>query len=224
MDTDAPESERELRTHKRKHAAGESTRVLLMETAEQLFAVRGIEGVTLREIQHAAGQSNSSVITYHFGSKTGLVHALIRHRHAELDKHRLTALAAMRDAGQLIDPRAVVWLIVRPLIGSIRAGEMFVPFLARLSENPRAYADFWPDDVQAWGSAAVEEVVDEALSTLPQRIRRGRAFQLYNSVLNLLGEHARSHHEISEALLHNYVDGWAALLAAPVSDETLALL
>jgi AcrR family transcriptional regulator len=194
-----------------------------METAERLFAVHGVEGVTLREIQLEAGQSNSSVIAYHFGSKTGLVQALIRHRHTQLDERRIEVLASMLDDEQH-DPRAVVWLIVGPLIGSIRDDEMFVPFLARLSENPRANTDYWPSDVQPWGVAGVEAIIDEALTDLPRRIRRGRSFQLYNSVLNLLGEHARSRHEISEAQLHNYVDGWAALLAAPVSDETRALL
>ena len=35
------------------------------------------------------------------------------------------------------DPREAVWIIVRPLIESIDAGEMFVPFLARVSANTR---------------------------------------------------------------------------------------
>jgi AcrR family transcriptional regulator len=62
---------------RRHHAAGEATRELLMVAAERLFALNGVEGVTLREIQVAAGQANSSVITYHFGSQAGLVRALI---------------------------------------------------------------------------------------------------------------------------------------------------
>ncbi|WP_459979943.1 TetR family transcriptional regulator, partial [Mycobacterium avium] len=54
----------ELRTEsaagaRRRNASGESTRVMLMEVAERLFATRGIEAVTLREIQQAAGQSNT---------------------------------------------------------------------------------------------------------------------------------------------------------------------
>ena len=40
---------------RRRNASGESTRVMLMEVAERLFATRGIEAVTLREIQQAAG-------------------------------------------------------------------------------------------------------------------------------------------------------------------------
>src|SRR3546814_1363010 len=62
---------------KRRHSAGEATRVLLIEAAERLFATRGIDGVTLAQIQLAAGQSNSSVIGYHFGSKDGLVQAIL---------------------------------------------------------------------------------------------------------------------------------------------------
>ncbi|EUA23452.1 bacterial regulatory s, tetR family protein [Mycobacterium xenopi 4042] len=41
---------------RRRNASGEATRVMLMEVAERLFATRGIQAVTLREIQEAAGK------------------------------------------------------------------------------------------------------------------------------------------------------------------------
>ncbi|GGL15395.1 TetR/AcrR family transcriptional regulator [Nocardia jinanensis] len=209
---------------RRKHSTGESTRIALMEAAEQLFAARGVDAVTLREIQLAAGQSNSSVIGYHFGSREGLVRALITYRLAGLDAGRQALLDRIRDEGTAADPRAVVWLMVRPLADSIRAGEMFVPFLARLSEDPEARTSYWPDHLEDfWSSERMEQLVEAALQDLPDRIRRGRTFQLYNSVLNLLGASARTHH-ISEAQLHNYVDGWVGMLTAPVSYETRAQL
>ncbi|WP_459980028.1 helix-turn-helix domain-containing protein, partial [Mycobacterium avium] len=62
---------------RRRNASGESTRLMLIEVAERLFAGRGIEAVTLKEIQQAAGQSNASVIRYHFGSRDGLIRALV---------------------------------------------------------------------------------------------------------------------------------------------------
>ena len=126
---------------RRRNASGESTRVMLMEVAERLFATRGIEAVTLREIQQAAGQSNTSVIRYHFGSRDGLIRALISYRQASLGTDRQEMLASMREEGKEADPRAVVWLLVRPLANSIAAGEMFAPFLARLAEDPRARSD-----------------------------------------------------------------------------------
>jgi AcrR family transcriptional regulator len=219
LGTESPAGER------RRNASGESTRVMLMEVAERLFATRGIEAVTLREIQQAAGQSNTSVIRYHFGSREGLIRALIAYRQASLGIDRQEMLARMREQGKEADPRAVVWLLVRPLANSIAAGEMFVPFLARLSENPRARSDYWPDHVDdEWTQEKLEELVDAALQDLPERIRRGRTFQLYISLINVLAAAARAGHGLSEAQLHNYVDTWVGMLTAPVSYETRALI
>jgi AcrR family transcriptional regulator len=210
---------------RRRNASGESTRVMLMEVAERLFATRGIEAVTLREIQEAAGQSNTSVIRYHFGSRDGLIRALIVYRQHSAGADRQEMLAQMRDEGKEADPRAVVWLLARPLANSINAGEMFVPFLARLSEDPRARSHYWPDHVDDdWTQEKLEELVDAALQDLPERIRRGRTFQLYISMINVLADAARSGRGVSEAQLHNYVDGWVGMLTAPVSYETRALI
>lgn len=213
-----------MQSVRRRHAAGETTRALLMETAERLFAERGVEGVTVREIQEGAGQSNASVVAYHFGSKTGLVHALIEWRNAGLDDRRGALLVEAQESGRDGDPRTVVWMLVRPLVESIRDGEMYVPFLARLSENPRANTEYWPADLSDWAQESLQDLVGGALGDMPERLRRGRTVQLYNSVLNLLGEQARAGHRISEAQLHNYVDAWVGLLTAPVSEETRALL
>ncbi|BBX17022.1 TetR family transcriptional regulator [Mycolicibacterium duvalii] len=212
-------------TARRRNASGESTRVMLMEVAERLFATRGIEAVTMREIQEAAGQSNTSVIRYHFGSRDGLIRALIAHRQRTLGTDRQRMLETMREEGKEADPRAVVWLLVRPLANSIAAGEMFVPFLARLSEDPRARSDYWPEHLQdEWTQDRLEELVDAALQDLPERVRRGRTFQLYTSLINVLAAAARSGHGMSEAQLHNYVDAWVGMLTAPVSYETRGLL
>ncbi|MDT7762373.1 MAG: hypothetical protein QOC63_1793 [Mycobacterium sp.] len=210
---------------RRRNSSGESTRVMLMAVAERLFATKGIEAVTLREIQQAAGQSNTSVIRYHFGSRDGLIRSLIAYRQRGLGADRQEMLARMRDEGKEADPRAVVWLLVRPLANSIAAGEMFAPFLARLSEDPRARVDYWPDHLEdEWTQERLEELVDAALQDLPERIRRGRTFQLYIGLISVLAAAARSGHGLSEAQLHNYVDTWVGMLTAPVSYETRALM
>ncbi|TPG36641.1 TetR/AcrR family transcriptional regulator [Mycolicibacterium hodleri] len=210
---------------RRRNASGQSTRVMLMEVAERLFATRGIDAVTLREIQQAAGQSNTSVIRYHFGSRDGLIRALISYRQESLGADRQEMLEAMREQGKEADPRAVVWLLVRPLANSISNGEMFVAFLARLVEDPRARNEYWPDHVDnEWTHEKLEELVDASLQDLPERIRRGRTFQLYISLINVLAASARAGHGLGEAQLHNYVDTWVGMLTAPVSYETRALM
>ena len=57
------------------------TREKLIAAAEQLFAERSIDGVSLRQINSAAGQRNSTALQYHFGGRSGLIRAV-------LDKHR----------------------------------------------------------------------------------------------------------------------------------------
>lgn len=206
---------------RRRNASGESTRTMLMEVAERLFATRGIQAVTLREIQEVAGQSNTSVIRYHFGSRDNLIRALIAYRQAQLGPVRRELLARIRSDGREADPRAIVWLIVRPLADSVRAEEMYVPFLARLSEDPRARDELWPEHVvDDWTQDEFERLVEDALQDLPPTIRRGRVFQLYISVINVLAEAARSKRGLSDLQLHNYVDGWVGMLTAPVSYET----
>lgn len=209
---------------RRRHAAGEATRELLMVTAERLIAMNGVEGVSLREIQAAAGQSNSSVIAYHFGSQARLVHAVLEFRYRTVNARRAELLQEARDRGVSDDPHEAVWIIVRPLIESIDAGEMFVPFLARVSANPRAFADYLPPQTADTTVNVLREMVPNLMSGMPARARLGREVQLYNSVLSLLAELARGHQRISEAQLSNYVDGWVGMLTAPLSPSTSELM
>lgn len=211
-------------TTRRRHAAGAATRDLLLDTAERLFAQHSIDGVTLRQIQVAAGQSNASAISYHFGSKAGLVQALIQDRYQRIDTRRAELLAEARREGLADDPRTVVISVVSPLLESLEAGEMFVPFLARVSENGQARAEFRPRTLTDAAADVLKELLAGPLAHLPGGLRRGREVQLHNSVLNLLGEHAVAQRALSATRLSNYIDGWVAILIAPPSPDTLALL
>ena len=56
------------------------TRERLLREAERLFARRGLYQTTVREITQAAGQRNVSALNYHFGSREGVLDAiLVRH-------------------------------------------------------------------------------------------------------------------------------------------------
>jgi AcrR family transcriptional regulator len=72
-----------------------AARTLILRAAERLFAERGIEHVSLREIGTAAGQRNNSAVQYHFGTREHLVRALYEERLAPLDRRRRELLAAL---------------------------------------------------------------------------------------------------------------------------------
>lgn len=70
------------------------TRERIKREARLLFATRGIDGVSTREIMKASGQKNTASLGYYFGSKENLVRELIidgakiidDRRHEALDK------------------------------------------------------------------------------------------------------------------------------------------
>ena len=61
------------------------TKILLLKTAESLFAKYGYEGTTIRAIAEKSG-SNSAMINYYFGSKESLYHALFKNHLGDMVK------------------------------------------------------------------------------------------------------------------------------------------
>lgn len=61
------------------------SRILLLKAAIRLFAEKGYEGASIRDISDAAGV-NSSLISFHFGGKAGL-HSAALHLAAGMAKH-----------------------------------------------------------------------------------------------------------------------------------------
>ena len=59
--------------------SSDDTRERLIDAAESLFAEHGIGGVSLREINRAAGARNAVAVQYHFGDREGI----IRWKHVE---------------------------------------------------------------------------------------------------------------------------------------------
>ncbi len=74
-----------------------STKERILAAAEALFAQRGFDGASLRQLTSSAGV-NLAAVNYHFGSKEKLVEQVFRRRLDALNARRLAALA--RVAGQ----------------------------------------------------------------------------------------------------------------------------
>ena len=64
------------------------TRERLLREAERLFASRGVHQATTREITAAAGQRNASALTYHFGSREGVLWAILERHNLPVDAER----------------------------------------------------------------------------------------------------------------------------------------
>ncbi|MEQ6900927.1 TetR family transcriptional regulator [Nocardioides sp. YIM 152588] len=132
----------------------ERTRAALIDRAERMIAERGT-GVSLREISAAAGQRNHSAAQYHFGSREGLIEAVVATRSAEIDRRRGALLAdldgAVGAAGTVgatvgATVEELVAALVDPWVELLGAEEpsYSLRFLAQVLDDPdleRALAD-----------------------------------------------------------------------------------
>jgi AcrR family transcriptional regulator len=78
-------------------ASTESTRERLLSSAEALFAEKGFEGTSVRELAARAG-CNLSLIHYYFGSKEGLLTELVRSKAGQAGALLEAAAAEAPDA------------------------------------------------------------------------------------------------------------------------------
>lgn len=118
-----------------------SNRDRLLDVAESLFAHHGIDAVSLRAVNAAAGL-NPGAAHYHFGSKESLVESLLVRRMHEVMARRIEMLDKLETEATPPSTRAVVETIVVPLVELIEAdpeqGRDYVRVVARL------YADRSP--------------------------------------------------------------------------------
>ncbi len=106
-----------------------SMREAILDAAEDLFSKNGFRAVSMREIAQASG-ANLGSITYHFGSKDGLLRAIYERHSGPMNRRRQELLT---EAQRIRDPDDRLQAIVRAFIlpslsqteGSIGGGARF---------------------------------------------------------------------------------------------------
>ena len=73
------------------------TKLALIRAGEEMFAAYGIDGARAGDILRAADQANDSAINYHFGSRWGLVLAIVEWHVAEMEQRREPPSGSLRD-------------------------------------------------------------------------------------------------------------------------------
>ena len=212
--------------HRRRHLTGATTD-RLVSAAEHLFAVHGIDGVSLREINRAAGARNASALQYHFRDRDGLLRAVMVKHGREVEARRHAMLDAYEAEGAT-DVRALAGALVRPLAAKLTdpdGGPQYLQILADLMNRPRPPFD--PDDLDdpttpprasTAGARLVGAVLDDDATRLHRR------FAAIRFAVVEMGRRARSGPRADERLFtSDLVDLVAGVLSAPVSDETRRL-
>ena len=205
---------------------GEATREHLLDVAEQLFGERGVDHVSIREIQLAAGTRNTAAVHFHFGDRDGLIDALM-HRHLARIGARQQELwdKVVADDG-LSDDHRLVELLVRPVAEYLELGpseRAWVKMMAELGEDPDVRLPMMLQLAPAASIEAGRALHARIARKLPAEIAGERMFILTRMAVNVCADRARAVDDPArkksqlpaEVFIENLVDMVQGALFAP---------
>lgn len=207
----------------------EATRRRLVDAGEALFAERGIDGVSLREITAAAGVRNASALQYHFGDRAGLLRAVLGKHHGHIERRRHDLLDAYEaepppDGERL---RALAGALVRPSAAELAGcdgGRDHLRLLAQLVNRPplevaSSSREDPGDSIHRWRLLVAPLLPDVAVTRLHRRFTAIRI-----SFVELARRAEQPPARDDRLFTSHLVDLVTAVLDAPVSGETADLL
>ena len=155
------------------------TRRRLILAGMRLMAERGFDGVSMRSVNVAAGAKNSSAAHYHFGSKQGLVEAIVDTLSEDVSKVRRPLLDALRQRDTTIAPtaREIIEAGYLPFFGLLHHRDYGMPAIKFLS---RLIVDTAPEMRvivnRFTGPLATDmfDLLSDALPDIPQSLLKSR--------------------------------------------------
>ncbi len=194
-----------------------TTRDLLLNEAERLFARSSIAAVTTREIVEAAKQRNTSSISYHFGSREGLLLEILARRGGPVDEER------GRLRSKLADPPSVRDLIACLVVPQCElldgpGGRSYIRIVGQL----RGRFASWRIESDQATTANLVRILDE-IEERPSLVRALRRERVVAMIMLMTAASAERARQIDDGIelelshdefVDNLIDMCAALIAA----------
>lgn len=194
---------------------------VIKQVAMRLFAEKGVDGVSVREIAAEAGQKNHGAVGYHFGSKEALVRELVMDGAIELERLRNDALDQLEAEGgdaSLID---VLEALILP--ATALEDEYYLRFVTIFGMTHR---DMLLDAIDPAWNRAYGRCLDHLRRLLPQLTpaQQNQRFVFMGAAIGAVlsareravADHSRDHPMWTDRrALADFIQGLAAMLAAP---------
>lgn len=204
------------------------TRRALVEAATEAFAGQGVFTASLVEITRRAGQRNRGAVHYHFGSREGLLVAVLE-QHAGFLAEREGELLARARATPDDDLAPVLEAIVRPAVELAETGPSGRQYLVIIGELVEEFdrVDGEVDEaLRRTGGYAVFELLEQRLPDLDEALRTERLALVTGFILRSVADRARAQESESpgraqlptERFVRNLVAMAAAMATAPDVD------
>ena len=212
-----------------KTSAGAETRARLIDAATRAFAEHGVENASLLDIARQTGQRNRGAVHYHFGSRQGLIVAVLEQFASELSARQTEMVQAVERAeGDDLAP--VLETIIRP-VTEIAAlgwrGRCYILVVAEVVEmdpdtldRDIATALFSTGGVTGFGLMR-ERMPQVAEDLMTERISLAASFMLRavaDRARTMERDAGRRPQLAEERFITNLVAMTAGMLSAPVRD------
>lgn len=213
-------------------ARTQATRARIIATAEQLFAERGVDSVSLNEITRAAEQKNRNAVHYHFGNKEALLTAVFEKHWQPISQQRQQMIAdlALQSSVSLED---VANTLVQPVAARFEdpdGGLCYIKISAQLAaSNILQFMVRNSSDAPAYGTD-MTRLWEPFLQTLPPAVQAQRLSLAVGMLFHGLADHAILRESGAADLANtsffvsNLVDSICAVISAPVSATTRATM
>jgi AcrR family transcriptional regulator len=190
----------------------------LILAGERLIAQQGLEGLSLRKVNLAAGQKNTSAALYHFGNKQGLLLAIFdyrlehvdQRRHILLDEDESTVSALMR-----------AWILPDiEEINEAEGGSYHARFLGVVTNHPDfSFAELWSRP-HASSFTRIINGLKKLLPELPSQILSIRFGMAMMQSICTMAEQERQQTISTPLFTCHLVDVMTAIFTAPLSTDT----
>jgi AcrR family transcriptional regulator len=203
-----------------------ATREKLLDAATKAFAEHGVTNASLLDITRQAGQRNRGALHYHFGSRDGVLAAVLE-RHVGFLAEREGELLA--DALEVDGLPPVVEAIVRPAVELAESGwrgRCCLLIIAELAEeDPRDLAPEVAAALDRTGGPAVYATLAERMPPMPEAVLLERQALITEFILRsvadrarLLGRRRKGRPQLEhDEFVGNLVAMVAAAVAAPLT-------
>jgi AcrR family transcriptional regulator len=97
----------------------------LLDAAEELFAEKGFEAVSVRDIT-ALAKTNVAAVNYYFGSRDGLLTLVMTRYMTPVNEERIARLETLERkwSGKSVPIEELIDALVRPLVGQVKKSEL----------------------------------------------------------------------------------------------------
>jgi AcrR family transcriptional regulator len=169
-----------------------STRKAILETAERLFAEHGVAAVSARQISEAAGQGNNAAVGYHFGTKMGLVRAILASHSEPIEARRAELVAENAGSTELRDWLTCLVLPSAEHFASLGTPTWFARFSAQVMTDPVLRSLIEEQSLNAPSMQQLLHGLRGCVSGLPAGVRQERGEMARHLLVHDFAERERA--------------------------------